>query len=355
MAEQGINTLNDFYNYIDNFVKWVPFEGPGGREIYKKLCAFYFVFGQPTVYTLQTPIKPETAAGPLSWLSDWLVRYARDMGSFLDTPESFTEASRASFFGADIYRMGDYEEPAGGWKTFNQFFARHTKPGYRPIASPEKPDIIVSPADSTYEAEWLVGSDSIVNIKGLNWSIIELLNDTKYSHEFRDGIFMHSFLNTNDYHRLHAPIGGTVLEAKVIPGQVYLEVVVSQNGTLQPVRTIDQDHKKQPRDLDAPNTAGYQFCQARGLVVLDTAIGLVAVLPIGMAQVSSVVLTAEVNETLAKGEELAYFQFGGSDIVLVFESRSKVDITAVSKQHYFVGAEIGTASLLPTPTPEPGK
>ena len=34
--------------------------------------------------------------------------------------------------------------------------------------------------------------------------------------------------------------------------------------------------------------------QSRGLVVLDTPIGLVAVLPVGMAVVSSVVLTARL-------------------------------------------------------------
>jgi hypothetical protein len=41
---------------------------------------------------------------------------------------------------------------------------------------------------------------------------------------------------------------------------------------------------------------GYKFCHARGLIVLDTAISLVAVLPIGMAQVLSIILTIHVRE-----------------------------------------------------------
>lgn len=75
------------------------------------------------------------------------------------------------------------------------------------------------------------------------------------------------------------------------------------------------------RKFDAPDNAGYQFTQARGLVVLDTPIGLVAVFPIGMAQVSSVIVPAEVGGTLRKGEEISYFQFGGSDIDCAFRSR----------------------------------
>jgi len=58
---------------------------------------------------------------------------------------------------------------------------------------------------------------------------------------------------------------------------------------------------------------GYQFTQARGLIVIDSPVGLVAVLPIGMGQVSSVNLTAQVGAHLAKGEEFGYFAFGGSD------------------------------------------
>ena len=97
------------------------------------------------------------------------------------------------------------------------------------------------------------------------------------------------------------------------------------------------------RQYNAPDSPGYQFLQARGLIVLETTIGLVAVLPIGMAQVSSVVITAEVGKTLRKGEELSYFQFGGSDIVLVFEQQSNVSLTAQVGVHYKVGTRIGMA------------
>ena len=68
-----------------------------------------------------------------------------------------------------------------------------------------------------------------------------------------------------------------------------------------------------------------------------------AVLPIGMAQVSSVVMTADVGRTLRKGEEFAYFQFGGSDHVMLFEAGANVTITAQKDVHYKQGVKVGEA------------
>ncbi|KAI1821859.1 putative phosphatidylserine decarboxylase [Xylaria intraflava] len=339
---EGIRVLEDYYKFIDQFLRWVPSETPDGRQIYKKLCLFYFILDQRSAYAHQTAISPATANQPLGWLSDWIVRYARELGAFLDTPESLTDESLQTFKDAPSYNWNDYVEPRGGWKTFNEFFARYVKPGYRPITDIANSNVIVAPADSTYQAQYPVDSDSQVTIKTLVWPIYELLNQTEYADNFKGGIFLHSFLGPNDYHRLHAPVGGEVLEAKIIQGQAYLEVI-AENGRLKPIRPI-QSRFRDPRDLNAPDSAGYQFCQIRGLFVLKTAIGLVAVLPIGMCQVSSVVPTAEVGRTLFKGEELAYFQFGGSDIVLVFEADSKVTVTANSGTHYKVGTQIATAA-----------
>lgn len=55
------------------------------------------------------------------------------------------------------------------------------------------------------------------------------------------------------------------------------------------------------------------------------------------------ILTAEEGVTVRKGEELSYFQFGGSDIVLLFECASNVSFTAQLGVHYKMGARIGQA------------
>lgn len=150
---------------------------------------------------------------------------------------------------------------------------------------------------------------------------------------------MHAFLGTNDYHRQHTPVAGTVVEARVIPGQVYLEVVAE----LVPGDPNERHRLKPHRTFDVLDSTGYQFAQARGLIVLETAIGLVAMLPIGMCQVSSVIITAEKGVTLRKGEKVSYFQFGGSDIVVLFEAKSNVSFTAQAGIHYKMGTPIAQA------------
>ncbi|HBL29615.1 MAG TPA: phosphatidylserine decarboxylase [Acidobacteria bacterium] len=334
-----IRSLDDYLGWINDLLYWVPSENHAGREVYNHLCKFHFILDQPPVLGLQNRIVPHPEAPPLTELSAWMVRYANAMGQFLDTPESLTPASLQSFYDSPTYNMNDYIVPHGGWKTFNQFFARDFKPGYRPVAAVSDPSVIVSPADSTFAGQWEIRTDSHVTVKNLHWSIGELMEGSPYKDRFVNGLFMHAFLGPNDYHRQHAPVGGTVLEARVVPGQVYLEVVA------EPIAgDPDGRHRLKPvRTFDAPDNAGYQFAQARGLVVLDTPIGLVAVLPIGMCQVSSVILTAEVGVTLRKGEEISYFQFGGSDIIVLFEAKSNVSFTAQPNVHYKMGTRIAQA------------
>ena len=346
----GIIDRESFLDYMDFLVRtWVPSEDLEGKDVYYRLVVFYFIFDQPALKNLQSPIKPTSAHRPLSWLSAWLVEYAKEMGRLLDQESSLTAESLKTFFESPLYNMNDYIEPRGGWKTFNDFFARSTKPGYRPIDSLCDSKVIVSPADSTFDGAWPVNDSSHVKIKNIHWNIQDLLKGSPYAGAFEDGIFMHSFLNTYDYHRQHAPVDGKVVEARNIAGQVYLEVkVVEDPKTGKPnLHGERHTHGKPDNSLNAtvsaPDDAGYQFLQCRGLIVLETEIGLVAVLPMGMAQVSSVIITAEVGKYLRKGEEISYFQFGGSDIVLVFQKRSGVKLTAELNKHYNMGEKIGFA------------
>ena len=69
---------------------------------------------------------------------------------------------------------------------------------------------------------------------------------------------------------------------------------------------------------------GYQFTQERGLAILESPIGLVAVVPIGMGIVSSVTFSAKPDSVLEKGSELGYFSFGGSDVILLFQEKAQI-------------------------------
>jgi len=87
---------------------------------------------------------------------------------------------------------------------------------------------------------------------------------------------------------------------------------------------------------------GFQWRQERGVLVLSTEhIGLVAIVPVGMGHVGDVVLTPDVGAKLFKGEEFGYFQFGGSDVIMVFQ-KDQVEITAEVGRHYLQGEKIET-------------
>lgn len=338
-AMDDIKTLDDYFAWLDKQLHWVPVENYYGKLVYEHVCKFYFILDQEPVLSLQNKVTPHDKMQPLTPLSAWMVKFVRSFGEFMDTPESLTPESEKTFYDSPLYNMNEYLRPRGGWKTYNDLFGRSCKPGTRPVAAITDSSVIVSPADATFGGQWEIREDSEITIKGLHWRVMELLEGSPYKDRFKGGYFTHSFLNTFDYHRQHAPVGGKVVEARNIQGTVYLEVKAEPiandpSGAHQIVAR---------RAFDAPDNPGYEFIQTRGLIVIDSPIGLVAVLPMGMAQVSSVVITAEEGRTLRKGEEISYFQFGGSDIVMLFESCSNVSFTAQPNVHYKYGTRLANA------------
>ncbi|KAI0333348.1 hypothetical protein GY45DRAFT_1334904 [Cubamyces sp. BRFM 1775] len=399
----NIHSVDDYLRYMVDYVHWVPKEDFSGTNVYNHICMFYFILDLPPVRDHQNPIDPSSRS-PWRWLSQWLIEYAQEMGTWMDTEDSINEATIKTFAASPAYRdtpetdfYDQYPRPPDGWKTFNEFFARHMNPSFRPIAAPMDSTVIVSPADCTFDGVWPINEETAdvttFDVKGVPWSISQLLDDeasgTYFGSMFAGGVFTHSFLNTTDYHRQHAPVAGRVVEAKVIPGLCYLEVVLKavdgksphdSHPPIQPhlgmhrpmmlkakdpaiiphhvavrahcARPANSDETSAPSPFvpEAPDSPGYQFLQARGMVLIDSDIGLVAVLPIGMAQVSSVVLSVKKGDYVEKGQEISCFHLGGSDIVMVFQKDAKVKLDQKKGTHYNYGSRVGTGKKVPRQT-----
>lgn len=305
---KGLQDLDSFLGYLDELVTLIPVE----REVVPKCLQFYYVINQ----------APDDLLNRDEAFNAWMNRLVRTWGEFLDTPAS--AAGIETFTLKPNYRIEDYHAGPSGWQTFNQFFAREVRPGKRPVAAPRDDTVVVSPADAVFMGQWPIDVDSNITVKGVNWSITELLDGSPYADAFQNGIYTHSFLYVDDYHRYHTPVAGTVREVRNIRGKVYLDVRRQPDGTLD---VVDGDT--------------YQFNQERGLLVLDSPeVGLVAVLPIGMAYVSSVNLTPEVGADLRKGDEFGYFLFGGSDIVTLYQDKNVV-LDAEVGVKYLQGERLG--------------
>ena len=69
-----------------------------------------------------------------------------------------------------------------------------------------------------------------------------------------------------------------------------------------------------------------------------------------MCQVSSVVLSVQPGQPVVKGQEISFFQFGGSECVVVFEPSANVNIFGAVDpdtghgQKYLVGEVLGYAT-----------
>jgi phosphatidylserine decarboxylase len=395
-----IRTLDQFYFFLDRLSAWMPelrvWEWQGEvyheRTDYVRLMQFYYYFNQPELEVLQSPIDPVRGL-ELTPISRWLREFAVEWGAFLDTPESASRLETYKF--APEYAYQDYKGGDDGienYKSFNEWFSRTFKDIdiQRPVAQPDNDRIIAFPAESTFVGQWAVSTKfpeqgpmkatppSIV-VKHISWPIPELLQSTEHGESFEGGILMHSFLNVQDYHRQHAPASGKVVDVKFIPGQVYLDV---------DLQILDEQERATSsgalanaviarRHLDAEDPTGYQFIQCRGLMVLETRVGTIAVLPMGMAQVSSVCFVKPGTEDLIrltdeekrgrdydeqvellnercreawlgqhvqKGDMISSFLFGGSDIVVVFDRQSNVDITAKVGVHYPVRSQMAVSN-----------
>jgi phosphatidylserine decarboxylase len=319
--------VEEYCRYLRGFIRWIPQQtdaeawkvsAPGERyakEVSDRLAHFYFLVNEPI------DEEGNSISGASSSFRDWLTRFAREWGSFLDSPESFSEEILEQFLTeAPEYTIEESLKEDGrpntpsGWLTFNQFFARELNPGLRPIASPGDNRVVTSPADCTFVNVYGIDAESIIPEETLKQthrygSIEQLLEGSHYVDAFAGGTFVHYQVPPSSYHRYHLPVSGLVKESFLIHGRVYMEVQL-QDGDLAAV--------------DSAKT-GYEFTQTRGAVILDTAesdhgdVGLVAVIPVGMSHVSSVNLTTVEDTHARKGEQFGFFQFGGSDIILLFQ------------------------------------
>ena len=345
-----VQSLEEYYKYIDWSVKAMPWKAMPGAERMPSLFDatdqhlnyFYWLIDQPLpelegkgFYFNSIQYLPE--------LQPWIVEYAQEWGKFLSSEESWNSEYYALVKKEKRFNLdkGWYEDPSN-WRTLNDFFSRAlSSPEVRPIASPDDHSVVVSPADSEPQGVWKIDENSYivqkVQVKSSEFQSIPLLlgGDSAYGKIFAGGTFTHTFLNIQDYHRFHFPVSGTIKEARIIPAQD------AAGG-----RALwDKASGKYILESTEP---GWQTIETRGVVIIETpSYGHVAVLPVGMSQISSVIFesTVKAGARVKKGDPLGMFLFGGSDIVMIFEKKAGFEITVPAAgpvhEHVLMGQEYG--------------
>lgn len=191
-------------------------------------------------------------------------------------------------------RIEDAEKSLHEYQSVNEFFTRKLKPGLRPID--QGTDVLVSPVDSMITGMGPIESGLMVNVKGQDYTVEDLLNHNPRRINYDQGYFYVLYLSPTDYHRIHTPVSGTVIEKEHVPGKVY---PVNEFGLRYMRKTLSRNE--------------------RLITIMQHNKGEIAVIKVGALNVSSIQYVSDLPNTLERGDELALFEFG-STVVLLMEN-----------------------------------
>jgi phosphatidylserine decarboxylase len=106
------------------------------------------------------------------------------------------------------------------YPTFNAFFTRAMRPGARPIANESR--VIACPADGKISQLGVIREGRIIQAKAQDFSVVELLGGSESrAAPFANGSFCTIYLSPRDYHRVHMPVDGRLLEMVHVPGRLF--------------------------------------------------------------------------------------------------------------------------------------
>jgi phosphatidylserine decarboxylase len=270
-----------------------------------------------------------TAAGMAAFLNErvnaQLKKILNAWGRFLSSAEStyvLNEHPHKGWFGADARKaMPDFErefvcdpgQPHWGFRSWDDFFTREFRPGVRPVAHPDDDTVVVNACESApYRIARHVNYRDRFWIKSQPYSIVHMLANDSLAPLFAGATIYQAYLNPLSYHRWHSPVSGTVTKAFVKDGTYYAEA--SSHGF----------------DPAGPNDSqGYiTEVATRALIFIEADspdIGLMCVLAVGMAEVSSCQITAYEGQRVRKGDQIGMFHFGGSTHCLIFRPGVKLE------------------------------
>ncbi|MBC2399952.1 phosphatidylserine decarboxylase [Clostridium tetanomorphum] len=192
--------------------------------------------------------------------------------------------------------------PINGFESFNNFFTRKVKPSSRPIDLNK--NIFISPGDGRLSAYENIDLNKIVQIKGLYYSLDELINSKEIATKFKNGICLILRLCPTDYHRFHFVDNGVCDETKKIKGRYYSVNPIALN--------------KIPK-LFCKNKREWSLFHSENF-------GDVLYIEVGATCVGSIIQSYSSNKKISKGDEKGFFKFGGSTVILFLQEHTvKID------------------------------
>jgi phosphatidylserine decarboxylase len=208
--------------------------------------------------------------------------------------------------------LNPVKKPVDQFESLLDFFVRELNEEARPIDT--DPKKVTSPVDGVITQMGKIEKGTLIQAKGISYSLEDLLAGDSKSAHFFNGQFATIYLSPRDYHRIHSPISGEIESLTYIPGNLY---PVNESG----VRLFP----------------GLFTRNERVISYIDTEFGQAALVKVGATNVGSIKVTYDeqivtnagkkqqnnkkiYSKTIRikKGEELGRFEFG-STVILIFE------------------------------------
>ncbi len=211
-----------------------------------------------------------------------------------------------SFAKAYDVSLDEYERQSlNAYESFNDFFTRELQDNARIIDA--SMNGIVSPADGMISQLGQIHDHKLLQAKGRDYDIGQLLADSADGDYFADGSFATVYLAPSNYHRVHMPFDGILTKTRYVPGTLF---------------SVNNTTAANVPDLFARNE--------RLVCLFDTAYGKAAVVMVGAMIVAGIetVATGKISRTddiqeadhdmsFKKGDELGRFYLGSTAIVVL--------------------------------------
>jgi len=168
-------------------------------------------------------------------------------------------------------------------------------------------DNIVSPVDGKVIEFGDIEGQKLIQIKNSEYNLDELLNfNSKRIQAYKDGSYITIYLAPYNYHRVHMPIDGVLLENTIIPGELH---PVNEKA----LKNIPDLYSRNQRMISFFQNSNYEF-------------SMIMVAALNVADINKKWSNAEIASqqvSIKQGEEYSRFNLG-STVLMIFPKECKL-------------------------------
>ncbi|TLS39321.1 phosphatidylserine decarboxylase [Pseudalkalibacillus caeni] len=210
----------------------------------------------------------------------------------------------------------EMEKPLQEFLSLHELFTRKLKEGARLVSQDEQE--LISPVDGKIELFGEITNDCRFHVKGQEYSIEEMLGSKEKAKKYERGVFFILYLSPSHYHRIHSPAGGMIKNSWKLGGKSF------------PVNRLGLKYGERPLSTNF-----------RLITELERSSKSIAVVKVGALNVNSI-CTTYTETSLKKGEEIGYFSFGSTVVLLIEKDTIQVNNGLQPGQDIRVGNCLGT-------------